>query len=148
MAEVGGVRDPAQTAAYLSRNLVHWRELGFGVWMLRSRDDGEFVGRALLRGLVLEGLDEVEVGYAFTPRVWGQGLATEIGEALVALAKSELRLDSLVGVTTLANHSSQRVLEKLGLRREREVIYKDTPCHVYRIRFSERSRELPKAAPR
>ena len=40
MAQLGGVRDEAQTAAYLARNLQHWADYGFGLWILRERGGG------------------------------------------------------------------------------------------------------------
>jgi ribosomal-protein-alanine N-acetyltransferase len=136
MAELGGLRDARQTSEYLSRNLRHWQEFGFGVWMLREIEGAEIVGRAILRHLDVEGVDEVEIGFALYPKLWGRGLATEIGEACAAIGRRELGLQSLVGITTLRNHASQRVLAKLGLAREREVDVEGTPCLLHRIRWS------------
>jgi len=132
MAELGGVRDEHQTAQYLARNLDHWVEHRFGVWILRESDGSEIIGRAVLRYLRLEDIDEVEVGFALYPRLWGRGLATEVAEARVVLARGELGVESLVGVTTPANRASQRVLLKLGLQYEREVLIEETRCFLYR----------------
>jgi len=81
MAQLGGVRDPEQTAAYLARNLQHWADYGFGLWILCATGGGDPIGRAVLRHLDVEGADEIEVGYAFYPAWWGRGLATEIAMA-------------------------------------------------------------------
>ena len=40
MAHLGGVRDEAGTQAYLDRNLAHWTEHGYGLYMLRDRESG------------------------------------------------------------------------------------------------------------
>jgi RimJ/RimL family protein N-acetyltransferase len=136
MAELGGVRDERQTSEYLSRNLDHWSAYGFGIWMLRELEREVVVGRALLRHLEIEGRDEVEVGYALYPRYWGRGLASEIAESCVAFARHDLGLESLVGVTTLGNQGSQRVLAKLGMLRERELRFKGTSCWLFRIRWA------------
>ena len=133
MAELGGVRDGDQTAQYLSRNLDHWVKHGFGVWILREIDGSEVVGRALLRYLPVGDVNEVEIGYALYPRLWGRGLATEIAEAAMALARSKLDAESLVGVTTPANRASQRVLAKLGFHYERELLVEGTMCSLYRV---------------
>src|SRR2546427_12087068 len=61
MAMLGGPRDDAQTAAYLARNLQHWTDYGFGLWILRESQQNRVAGRAVLRHLLLEGSDEVEV---------------------------------------------------------------------------------------
>ena len=133
MAELGGVRDEHQTAQYLSRNVDHWVKHGFGVWVLRESDGSEVVGRAVLRYLRLEDIDEVEVGFALYPRLWGRGLATEVAETCMALARGELGVESLVGLTTPANRASQRVLLKLGLHYERELLIEETRCFLYRV---------------
>lgn len=140
MAELGGIRDEEQTDQYLSRNLDHWQEHGFGVWVLRWKDGSEFIGRAVLRYLPLEGRREVEVGFALYPRFWGQGLATEVGNACAAIAWNDLGVESLVGVTTPSNHASQRVLLKLGLHFEREVVVDQSPYLLYRADASSPKR--------
>ena len=139
MAELGGVRDEHQTEQYLSRNVDHWVKHGFGVWVLREIDGSEVVGRAILRYLPIEDINEIEVGFALYPRLWGRGLATEVAETCLALARSELRAESLVAVTTPANRASQRVLLKLGLHYERELLIEETRCFLYRVSWPARS---------
>ena len=53
--------------------------------------------RSALRRGSDEVLDEVEIGFAFYPRLWGRGLATEIAEACLALARNELGVESVMG---------------------------------------------------
>lgn len=132
MAELGGIRDEEQTSEYLSRNLDHWAEHGFGVWVLRERGGSEFIGRAILRYLPLQGVSELEIGFALYPRFWGRGLATEVAETCAALAWRDLDAPSLVGVTAPLNHASQRVLLKVGLNYEREVSAEGTRYLLYR----------------
>ena len=71
MALLGGVRDTAGTVAYLEMNVKHWAEHGFGMWMLRDAETSAVIGRAILRHLDVEGVDEVEVGYGFMPGILG-----------------------------------------------------------------------------
>lgn len=129
MAMLGGIRDEAQTLAYLERNLRHWTEYGFGLWILRDGEQNRVVGRALLRHLLLEDIDEVEVGYSFHPEFWGRGLATEIASACLAHGRKELGLPSIVALTLPGNLPSQRVLTKVGLVYERDVSH-DGLLHV------------------
>ena len=74
----------------------------------------------------------MEIGFALYPRFWGRGLATEVAETCAALAWRELGVPSLVGVTTPANRASQRVLLKVGLHYEREILIEGTRCFLYR----------------
>jgi len=122
MEHLRGVRDEAGNAAYLARNLQHWSDHGFGLWILRELGGGPPVGRAVLRHLLVEGVDEVEVGYAFYPAFWGKGLATEIATACLALGREKLHLTTIVAVTSLTNSASQHVLRKVGLAYERDFM--------------------------
>jgi RimJ/RimL family protein N-acetyltransferase len=122
MAMLGGVKDDASTVAYLERNVRHWDEHGFGLWMLRLEPTGPVIGRGLLRRLNVEGVDEVEIGYSFEPEFWGRGLATEI--AVGCLEQGRQRgFQSMVAVTLPGNAASRRVLEKAGLHYERDVMH-------------------------
>ena len=134
MAHLGGVRDEDGTAAYLARNLEHWAEYGFGLWMLRDGATGDMVGRAVLRHLDVEGVDEVEVGYGFVPGLWGRGLATEVARACVRLGLDRLRVGSLVAITLPDNAASQRVMLKAGLLYERDIVHAGSPHVLFRIR--------------
>jgi len=122
MEHLRGVRDEAGNAAYLARNLQHWTDYGFGLWILRELGGGPPVGRAVLRHLVVEDVEEVEVGYAFYPEYWGRGLATEIAAACLALGREKLHLKTIVAVTSLSNAASQHVLRKVGLAYERDFM--------------------------
>ena len=132
MAQLGGVRDEAGTRAYLERNLAHWTARGFGLWMLRDRDTGAMIGRALLRHLAVDGVDEVETGYGFLPDVWGRGLATEIARACVHIGRERLGLESVIGITAPTNTASQRVMRKAGLHYERDIVYAGLPHLLFR----------------
>lgn len=136
MAMLGGVRDAAETRAYLDRNLQHWDDHGFGLWILREAAGGPAIGRALLRYLALEDWNEVEVGYGFQPECWGRGLATEIAAACVRLGVEQLGLRSIVAITTRENLASQRVLVKAGLLPAGEVAHAGMSHALYRLRVS------------
>jgi len=68
-----------------------------------------------------EGLDDPDVGYAFLASAAGQGYATEAAEAVLRYGRDTLKLARIVGVTSLDNVASIRVLEKIGLRFDRVI---------------------------
>src|SRR5215475_6267747 len=117
---LGGVRSPETTKTYLATNMAHWDRHGFGLWALRTRT-GEFAGRAGLRHVVVEGVEDVEIAYALRRALWGQGLVSEISTALVDIGLSQLKLPSLVGLVSPENRASRRVLEKSGFALERNA---------------------------
>ena len=128
---LGGVRSPEATATYLTVNIAHWERHGFGLWVLRTHT-GEFAGRAGIRHLVLDGVDEVEIAYTFKRVLWGQGLATEITKALMNLGLVQLEFPSLVGVVAVENAASRHVLEKSEFTLERSGIFHGDEVVIYR----------------
>src|SRR6185437_15368451 len=64
MATLGGVRSPEETREWLGRNLEHWRQHGFGLWLVYDRATGHFAGRGGLRHVSIDDRDEIEVAYA------------------------------------------------------------------------------------
>ncbi len=135
MAQLGGIRDGRQADEYLTRNLTHWAEHGYGLWIVYELAGDSPIGRAVLRHLMVDGVDEVEVGYAFYPEFWGRGLATEVATACVAFGRHCLRAPSLVGVTHPDNHGSQHVLRKVGLVYERDITLHDVPASLFRTQW-------------
>lgn len=133
MALLGGTRDAATTQAYMARNLKHWEDFGFGLWILRDLSD-QVAGRCVLRHLDVEGTDEVELGYGLHTQYWGRGLATEVAKKLLALGRTRLRMPTLVAITRHENLGSQRVLEKTGLVYERDIEHEGVPHLLYRSR--------------
>jgi RimJ/RimL family protein N-acetyltransferase len=134
MAHLGGVRTEEQTAAYLARNLQHWATHGFGLWILREADGGDPVGRAVLRHIDIEGVDEVEVGYGFYPSYWGRGLATEVATECLTLGRRHLGLKSIVALTSPDNLASHHVLRKAGLVYERDLVHDGLPTSLFRTK--------------
>ena len=132
MAPLGGTRTEAETDAYLQRNLAHWAEHGFGIWILREPDEDLVIGRAGLRHLQIEGVDEVELAYALFPRWWGQGLATVAARACVTIGREWLGLPSVAAVVLAENLASRRVLQKAAMAEEREVWHAGRPHLLYR----------------
>lgn len=134
MEHIGGVRTPAQTEAYLARNLEHWHDHGFGLWMVHDGEGGPVAGLAMLRSLTVEGAEEVEVGYSLHTQYWGRGLATEIASACSAHGYDSLGRETLVAVTGPANPASHHVLMKIGMAFERELVLEGTHCWLFRGR--------------
>lgn len=133
MAQLGGVRDEAGTRAYFDMNMAHWEKHGFGLWMLRDRQGGLVIGRAVLRHLDVEGTDEVETGYGFVPEFWGRGLATEVARVCVGIGLDQVHLSSVVAVTLPTHLASQRVMAKAGLTYEREISHQGIVHLLFRV---------------
>jgi len=109
----GGVSELDATRKTIERYIERQRADGYSFWAVFDRSTGALVGEAGLKPLEDEG-PEIEIGYAFTPAMWGRGYATEAGRGIVGEAFGPLGLDQIVGVTREDNIGSQRVFAKLG----------------------------------
>lgn len=131
---LGGVRAPEVTRTYLAVNMAHWDQHGFGLWALRTKD-GAFAGRAGIRHLLVDDLDEIEIAYAFKRSLWGRGYASEIATAMTQNGLSRLALPSLIGLVYVGNVASRRVLEKSNYLLDRRTNRHGEDVLIYRIRL-------------
>ena len=137
MATLAGVRSDEETQRFLDKELEHWERYGFGWWVFRDRVDGQFVGRGGLRKTLVGGNDGVELAYGLMSEFWGKGLATEMAEASLKVAFSQLGLADVVCFTMTTNRASQRVMEKVGFKYERDFVRADLPHVFYRLTADE-----------
>ncbi|MEP1208776.1 MAG: GNAT family N-acetyltransferase [Rhizobiaceae bacterium] len=59
----------------------------------------------------------VEIGWLYHPKVWGQGLATEAGNALIQQGFEDVGLEEIVAFAVQDNHPSIAVMERIGMKR-------------------------------
>ncbi|MDF2176861.1 GNAT family N-acetyltransferase [Aliiglaciecola sp. CAU 1673] len=131
MRYIGKVEeDAAATAAYLQKGpLADYQKHGFGRHACIHKASGELIGFCGLK--YLPELDEVDVGYRLLPEYWGQGLAAEGGEAVMAFGKQELGLKRIIGIAMPDNAGSIHLLKKLGLVYEGRIDYLGVDCVKY-----------------
>ncbi|WP_026582900.1 GNAT family N-acetyltransferase [Bacillus sp. J33] len=90
-----------------------YKREGFGLFLAELKENQTPIG---LCGLIKrDGLDDVDIGYAFLAEYHSQGFAYEAAQETVAFAK-EKGLKRLIAITTKGNQSSIKLLEKLGMK--------------------------------
>lgn len=135
-AMIGGVRDAEQTRQRMQTAFELWDEHGFGVWVLRDKTNGRVIGRAVLRPVEVQGVRELEIGYAFYEAYWGKGLATEIAREIVRLARERLGATSFVAMTNPGNDASAHVLAKCGFTPAGTFMLDGTELNLHRANFA------------
>lgn len=120
-----------QTAHLLSRRLDHWQKHGFGVWALVHQQNQQLMGHCGLH--YLGNTSEVELTYAINPFYWGQGFATEAAKAVLQWGFDTLRLKQIVAVTAPDNVASRRVMQKLGMKYEKNIQYGGAEVVYYTV---------------
>lgn len=128
-----GAAARARSRATLERFAQGWAAHGWGVWAVTDRATGEVLGQCGLKPLRLEpdGPTEVEVLYALERRHWGRGLASEAARAALDHGFGALALPRIIAVARPDNRASRAVLEKLGLRYERDLTLGGIPAVCY-----------------
>jgi RimJ/RimL family protein N-acetyltransferase len=115
-----GVRTLEDAKAYiLNGPVASYAKNGFGLYLVLLKETNESIGMC---GLIKrDGLDDIDIGYAFLPKFWSRGYAVESALAVKTYAKDVIGLKRVVAITDPANEGSIRVLEKIGLRFEKMV---------------------------
>ncbi len=119
-----------ESGAMVDRIEAHFDEHGYGLWVVEV--DEMFAGFTGLAWARFEApfTPAVEVGWRLARAYWGRGIASEAATA--ALEVGLTQIESIVSFTALTNLRSQRVMERIGMRREQEFNHPlvDTPAHL------------------
>lgn len=121
------------SAGVLARMREHWERFGFGVWMLFEKDRDRFAGYAGIRHIELEGAPEIELLYAIRSDRWRKGYASEASAEILRHGFHELAPASVIAFTLPHNRGSRGVMEKCGMRFERDLTHAGLPHVLYRI---------------
>lgn len=102
-------------ANYIAKKITpQFEKLGFGNYKVVRKSDGQFLGNCGLYDR--PGIEGVDIGFAFLPAFEKKGYAFESAQKLKEEAFSNLGINTISAITIPANISSQKLLEKLGLR--------------------------------
>jgi RimJ/RimL family protein N-acetyltransferase len=110
-----GVHTLEEARGYLLKGPIDmYGRLGFGLYLTELKESGVPIG---ICGLIKrDGLEDIDVGFAFLPQFRTKGYAYESASAVMVYGKDVLKLERIVAVTSPENHNAARLLEKLGLR--------------------------------
>ncbi len=113
-----------ETRELLGRKIAGAALRAEGEWLgaaVTLRETGELVGDLSLLW-ASETHRQGELGFVVHPRHQGHGYATEASRPMLAFAFEQLGLHRVVGRLEPRNAGSARVLEKLGMRREAQLV--------------------------
>ena len=108
---------------FFTRQRRHLSTRGICLGALVERATGQVVGLSGLQPMRVG--DDVEIGWWVTKDLWGQGIGTEAGQACLRYAWDVLGLQRVVAVAFRGNGPSIRIMEKIGMRFERNVLGRD-----------------------
>lgn len=125
-----GARTKKEAQTALSSIIKHY-EHGFGMWAVTHKDNGKLIGRCGL--CFLDNTPEVELGYLLEKSYWCKGLATEASHASLKYGFEVVKLDKIVAIAKPENIASRRVMEKVGMKYEKDAYFYNNDVVYYSI---------------
>lgn len=109
------VKTTDEALAYVAQKVSpQFQQLGFGSYTVIRKSDEVKMGTCGL--YKREGIDGIDIGFAFLPQYEKMGYAFESAQKLLTVAQQIFKIDALFAITIKENKDSQQLIEKLGLR--------------------------------
>jgi ribosomal-protein-alanine N-acetyltransferase len=134
LAADGNPLSAEATRAALDSAVEHWRRHGFGIRYFFERVGADFVGYCGLRHAVVDGRAAIELLYAVRAKHWRMGYGAEMARAALREGFEALRFQEMVAFTLPHNAGSRGVMERCGMRYQRDIVHAGLPHVLYRIR--------------
>lgn len=129
MRWLGGVADEENMAAALGRIEGFQRDFGHTFWAVERKEEGALLGFCGLKRVNAPGGEHLhgafEIGWRLREDAWGQGYASEAARASLALAFERFGATFVVALTVAGNKASQKVMERLGMKRVPHLDFAD-----------------------
>lgn len=113
---IDGIQNEEQIKAHLQNFITHQEKYGYSQFAVFEKETGEFIGRAGITNRALNaeiGL-KPEVRFAFLPKAWNKGYASEVTKYLLEFSFIKMQLDEVSASSGVHNEASYKVLTKNG----------------------------------
>jgi [ribosomal protein S5]-alanine N-acetyltransferase len=128
-----GIYSTSQTEKAIDNFIDSYKQLGFGFWAVLLKQNDLLIGYCGLAIDRIDNRDEPEIGYRLDSKFWGKGFATEAASASIQYGFDGVKLPYILGAAQRQNIASIRVLEKLGMTFDREIIFRGVEMDCYKI---------------
>ena len=125
-----------ESRAWIERMQERYERDGLALLAVEDRESGEFLGNVGPCVQVVDGVDEVELGWSIAPRRTRRGIATEAAAACRDWVFTHTATEHLISLVRPENTPSRRVAEHLGMTVWKDVLWgslQPMPHHVYRV---------------
>ena len=120
------VKDIKDAENYIADRMIpQLKKLGFSNYTIIRKSDNNKIGSCGLYDR--EGLDEIDIGFAFLPEFENKGYAFEATAELKKAASEVFGIKKLSAITLERNKSSRKLLEKLGFIFKEKIRLPDDP---------------------
>lgn len=120
-----------RAASTVEAGVASARQTGVGFWCMLRKPAAALAGFCGFRPV--DDSPEIELLYGLLPLYWGQGLATEAARAALEHGFAAGLFTRVVARTDAPNLASLRVMERLGLKFEKETRLALRPTLIYSL---------------
>lgn len=104
-----------------------------GLRVITREADRRRIGHAGLVNQLVDGNEELEIGYWIAPNYWGQGYAKEAAAAIRDYGIHQLGKKRMISLIQPGNEASKRVAEHVGMSLEKEIVMGGKDVCVYAL---------------
>jgi ribosomal-protein-alanine N-acetyltransferase len=120
-----------QTRLLIYALIENWQKYHFGVWAVVYKNNKKLIGHCGFK--FLENTQEIQLGYLLMKSYWGRGLGTEAASAALKYGFEVAEIEKIVAIAKPENVASRRVMEKVGMRYEKNAYYYNNHVVYYGI---------------
>ncbi|WP_027963874.1 GNAT family N-acetyltransferase [Halalkalibacillus halophilus] len=124
-----------QVEDWIKWNIDNYKKYNHGLWAVILKDGDVFIGDC---GITMQTIEEEtvpEIGFHIIKDYWNQGYATEAAMACKKYAFNQLNYPEVYSYTTLENIPSQKVAEKIGMKKAK-VFIKNGETQVIQVAYN------------
>ncbi|MBI1837065.1 MAG: GNAT family N-acetyltransferase [Flavobacteriia bacterium] len=111
------------------KNYQHYSKYEYGRWAVLLKESNTFIGWCGLKYTPEK--EEVDIGFRFFQEFWNCGFATEAAIACIDYGFQKYNISLIIGRAMKENKASVKVLEKIGLKFEREFDFDGNEGVIY-----------------
>ena len=100
---------------WLDRQLLRYRDFGFGLWAVVLKETNEMIGQCGLSMQPWKGRKVLEIGYLFQKACWHKGYASEAAKACKRYAFEHLKAQEVFSIINDTNAASKKVALRNGM---------------------------------
>ena len=124
---------PEKSKEWIEFQLTRYRENRYGLQALIEKKSGKLVGQSGLLTQVVEGKDELEIGYHLLPDFWGNGYATEAAGEFKKMCFENRLAESVISIIDIDNILSQKVAQRNGMKNDSKAVFMGMNVYLFRI---------------
>lgn len=130
---VHGVCDENATRKFIDWCQECYSSHGVGPWALVEKSSGGLVGFCGVSPEMVDGIEEMNLGYRLAQKFWNQGFASEAVKGVINYAFMQKSMRSVVAIIEPEHKASIRVSEKAGFSSYTNLEFHGRSVRLYRM---------------